>query len=276
MYKITKGGQISFPCSSLITSYSKVLTKWKHPIVSLLVLFVCAVIDITAFISLFLCFNSKDSTPLIVISVLGLFIGFDAIPVYLSLSLREKRAGYKVNTTLMYIGLVCMLVAFTLNFTLRIKAADLVLPGSEDIVTGVIAPNRMANSYSFMLAMVSVLTSFLSFYVGYSCYSPLTADYINHKSNADDMLNKISILNQTMHDLEEENDFQSRLILNNRNFYCMTLEELKAKTLYAAKHVRLNLSEHLGTPEAASALSADDVTQELEAKIDAYLITKKY
>ncbi len=263
----------------LFNTHDEVLKKtykprniFEYPIMSYLVMILCALLDFIMFKQLFGSFL-YDDLAIQYLSIVGLLIAFDFAPIYLGMKLKDKSQGYNVKKIVIIILLASFLIGIILNFILRFEFKDMVLSDLSNYKISFMGDismeetqNPHALTYAWFGAIIPIATSLCSFGVSYVTSNPLQKELRNLEETKlfleKDLLQTDSILK------EYETDSIDTLKSEEEEKYQQTKLLIKMQALEYCDYVRERLKEHIGNPTSSSALSEFDY-ENIITKIEA-------
>ena len=235
---------------------------FERPAVAYIVMFLCAGLDFIMFKQLFGNFL-YDSLFIQYMSILGMLIGFDFVPIYLGMKIREKQQGYNVKTLLIVLLVSAFAIAFVLNVWLRLDMKDLVLPDLSNFVQSFSGKATVENQtsshaliYAIFAACLPLVTSLGSLGVSYATYNPLKDEVLRLQT-------KLNILNtdllQTNSILKEyEADKMDEMFVEDRARYHIARNTICEMAFFYCNYTRQCLKEHIGSPSSTNELSRFD------------------
>jgi len=138
--------------------------KWEHPAAAVLIMAVCGSLDFVIFRSLFASFlNGRVLVQWL--SIMGMLIGFDLVPIYLGMEAKKRKQGLNVMNVSRFLGVTFttpFIIAFALNLCLHIALKDQMFPNNE-----------RALLYALFTSFLPVVTSIVSFSVSFAALNPL-------------------------------------------------------------------------------------------------------
>lgn len=250
-WKMNKNGSLVFAAKKAVNrAHYSPRSLFEHPMIAYLVMIVCAVLDFALFYQLL----SKvlyDSPATMYMTTLGLLIGFDFAPCYLGMQYRRASQGYRVNRILMGVLAASFLLAFSVNFYLRLVMKDVALPdlSKSTSLLGTVSTeetsNPLALSFAVFAAVLPAVTSLCSFGVSYSTSDPLQKD-IEVLDNELEMLEAdLTQTGSVLTEYEADKDYYDRICRDDEARYKECIALACEKAMYYADYVRERIKEHL-------------------------------
>lgn len=248
-------------------------TPMDNSFVPYLIMFFCAVVDTTVFISLFKLI-SYDSPFMLGIQVAGFVFGFDVIPIFLAIQLRRLKQGLTKDAFIMWLALAVVIVAFAMNIILRIMTIDLMFPDLSSVGTNYFGmtttPNASLEIDASAIALtifgigLPMLTSVGSFFVSYLTYNPLKVRKRAEEELLNEKKDEIRRLDALLSEYEADEAFAEHLRQDDEGKYEEMKKMHRALVISYCDYVRQRLKEHLADPTAINALSEETCVAILE------------
>ncbi|MBP3817283.1 MAG: hypothetical protein J6H31_03190 [Butyrivibrio sp.] len=250
-WKMNKNGSLVFSTKAdVIRTHYRPRSLFEHPIIAYLVMIVCAVLDFTLFYQL-LSKALYDDPATMYMTTLGLLIGFDFAPCYLGMQFRKKGQGYRVNKILMGVLATSFILAFAVNFWLRLVMKDVALPdlSTTTSLLGTVNTEKTSNPFALAFAVFAAIlpavTSLCSFGISYSTSDPLGKDIEVLEKELEmlesDLIQTRSVLNE----YEADSDYYERICRDDEARYKECIAFTCEKAMYYADYVRERIKEHL-------------------------------
>ena len=251
VWKMNKNGSIVFSTKEAVNEiHYKPRSFFERPLIAYTVMLVCAVLDFTLFYQL-LSKALYDDPATMYMTTIGLLIGFDFAPCYLGMQFRKSSQGYRVNKVLMGVLAGSFILAFAVNFWLRLEMKDVALPdlSTTTSLLGTVnkeaTSNPLALAFAIFAAVLPAVTSPCSFGISYSTSDPLEKD-IEVLDNELEMLEADLI--QTGSILAEyaaDNEYYDRICRDDEARYKECIAFACEKAMYYADYVRERIKERL-------------------------------
>ena len=243
-----------------------VLQEQDHPVhelekphLSLIIMLICFVSDIISFTNL-LSPVLNDSKILIVVCVLGLIVAVDVAAVVLGFWYKKYTQGYNMNMLVLAVTVIAIFGGFTAYGYLRYKAKDMVLPKNSYAINEMSAKtgeetNPLAGAVAVFMTVLPILTSGVSFGISFMASNPAQKELTKLEKEA--CMLRRSNENYEAQLLEYSQDpYTKEKAVKHEKVLCTNkIKEICEKTKYEVDYSIEMLKEHLGTPEAISALS---------------------
>ena len=238
LYNIDRQGHLMFSRrTELVKNYNKSDSGWEHPIASVAIMVICGILDFVMFKQLFSSFL-YDSTPVLVLSIIAMLVGFDLAPIYAGIILKKRQQ--KINSSILAaagMGLA-FFIAFVANIALRIAVKDMVLPDLSSFTTSAFGEASETNTnsniallYALFASAMPVITSLVSFGVSFHSSNPLKARMQKLQKEQIAIEDDIVKLEAMLMEYEADPEHFSRLLEEDEQKYQNTLEMLHEKTI---------------------------------------------
>ena len=268
LYSISSQGHLIFDGrESRLNAADKSLTIWEYPISSLIILFLCAVLDGVMFYTLFSAFL-YDTAILVMLSTIALLIGFDVAPAVAGVLLKKRSQGINASILMIVLLAVAFLVAFAGNTVLRITYKDLVLPDLSSVSTSVFgaiensttaaAEGNNSLIYALFASMMPLITSLVSFAVSFQSSNPLKTYVRDLKLKINDIENEIEEIDAALIEYDADLEFFERISAEDEEKYQNMLKVIDEKAVFYCNYVRQRIKERLGDPVSTNILSMDN------------------
>lgn len=251
-WKMNKNGSLVFSTKEAVNRihYSP-RSLFEHPLIAYLVMIACAVLDFTLFYQLLSKALYDDPTTKYMTTI-GLLIGFDFAPCYLGMQFRKASQGYRVNKLLMGALASSFVLAFGVNFWLRLVMKDVALPDLSTNTTSLLGTvstdetsNPLALSFAVFAAVLPVVTSLCSFGISFSTSDPLEKDIEVLDKELEmleaDLTQTVSVLSE----YEADSEYYDRICRDDEARYRECMAFTCEKAMYYADYVRERIKEHL-------------------------------
>ncbi len=250
-WKMNKNGSLVFSTKEAVNrTHYKPRSLFERPLMAYLVMLVCAVLDFTLFYQL-LSKALYDDPATMYMTTIGLLIGFDFAPCYLGMQFRKASQGYRVNKILMGVLAASFILAFAVNFWLRLVMKDVALPdlSTTTSLLGTVntetTSNPFALAFAVFAAILPAVTSLCSFGISYSTSDPLGKD-IEVLDNELEMLEADLIqTSSVLTEYEADSDYYDRICRDDEARYKECIAFACEKSMYYADYVRERIKEHL-------------------------------
>lgn len=271
IWKINKNGNIVFHTGSDVRKlHYQPKSLLERPIAAYIVMILCAVLDFTLFYQL-LSKALYDDPMTMYMTTVGLLIGFDFAPCYLGMKLREANQGYKINKILLVALAGSFVLAFAVNFYLRIVMRDLALPDLSTTTSllgttqTVSSSNSLAPAFALFAAILPAVTSLCSFGISYAISNPLRKELETLEKETgmleDDIIQTKSILKE----YETDADYYERIQADDDDRYKECVAKTCEKAMFYADYVRERIKEFLkNDPSGINELSKEQYTHILQ------------
>lgn len=240
-----------------------------NPKVVFLILLICLIVDAVNFFMLFR-LELPDSYIMIGLLCAGCLMAYDAAPYILAIQFSRRNVGLKTNIPLMIFCFALIGICIVINFVLRIQTKDDLIPSETVMLSGEIVEksNPIALTVAVMLALVSVITSFISFYLSYSVNSPkILAEELRacetHKKALDTEITKLKMVLSEL-ELESPEEFVKRMDAEDYRKYKAAQFLVIQNVLCANDSFKHKLMEYLGNPEDYNYIASADNQKLLE------------
>ena len=271
LYCIDRQGNLSFALrADLARRFGRSDSGWESPVVSILIMAACGILDFTMFHQLFSSFL-YDSLAVRTLSIIGMLIGFDLAPIYLGIVLKKRKQGLNAGMVTEIVMIVAFAMAFIANIALRIAVRKLILPDilfSNTFDDGTAISTALHVNFPMVYALFAsalpVVTSFVSFGVSYQSANPLRARVQRLKEEQIRTEDAIAQIEAVLMEYEADSDYLNRLLEEDEQKYRNMLEIIQERTLLYCDYVRERLKEHLGDPTSNNELSKDNRGQLLQ------------
>lgn len=260
-------------------------TPVEHAAIPYIIMALCLVIDGCIFYGLFRML-SYDSFFLKVVSMGGLLLGMDIIPIFAGIYLRRIRQHLTRDRFLLYIALGVAALAAATNIGLRILTIDQLTPDNTDsgysylsdgqeeqeIDNAEIDPAILAST--IFACIVPIITSCGSFVISYATYDPLR---IRSRREEEGILSVTEEKRQAeaiLAEYDATSNFEEALKSDDEQKYKDMLLLHRALAVSYCGYVRQSLIEHLGSATSTNALSretGDAILKRLDAELQAFL-----
>lgn len=265
LYCIDRQGNLNFTLrKELVRRFGRSDSIWENPVVSVLTMVVCGILDFTMFHQIFASFL-YDSLAVRMLSIIGMLIGFDLSPIFLGIVLKKRKQGINAGRVTEVVMIIAFVIAFIANISLRIAVRKLILPDilfSNTFDDGTaIGPALHVNFpmvYALFASALPVVTSFVSFGVSYQSANPLRARAQKLKEEQIRTEDAIAQIEAVLMEYEADSDYLNRLLEEDEQKYRNMLEIIQERTLLYCDYVRERLKEHLGDPTSSNELSKDN------------------
>ena len=236
-------------------------TLWNHPVLLVVIIFLCAAVDFVCFQQLFDSFL-MDARLIRWTAIIGMLLAFDFVPVYLGLNLRKRLQGYNVNKAMLVAMLAVTLLAFGVNVYLRIQFRDLVLPdltASSSSIFGSLSTGTAVSSralpYAIFASAIPLFTSLCSFTISYFMANPLRAEKLALDNEHNELADRIGQIEAILREYDANPDFHGRLTGDDNDRFGAMKQMIKEKRETYRDYVRERIKEHLGEAAANNELS---------------------
>ncbi len=264
LYSIDPQGQLVFSRrKELAADFGKSDSIWEHPAASLIIMGLCALLDLIMFHQLFSSFL-YDSLFVRILSIIAMLIGFDVAPIYLGIVLKKRSQGFRTDRTVQAVLVLAFLAALTANVVLRIAVKDLVLPDYSSASTSVMGSvsneesrNDLALIYAVIVSLFPVITSLVSYAVSFHSSNPLKARIRKLKEEQVGLEDDIVELEAILTEYAGDEDYYERLLHEDMRKYESILAMIREKGYLYCHYVRECIKEHLGDPAATNELSKE-------------------
>lgn len=250
-WKMNKNGSLVFSTKEAVNRiHYKPKSLFERPVIAYLVMLVCAVLDFTLFYQL-LSKALYDDPATMYMTTIGLLIGFDFAPCYLGMQFRKASQGYRVNKILMGVLAASFILAFVVNFWLRLVMKDVALPDLSTTTSlfGTVntetTSNPFALAFAVFAAALPVVTSLCSFGISYSTSNPLGKE-IEVLNNELEMLEADLIqTSSALTEYEADSEYYDRICRDDEARYKECIAFACEKAMYYVDYVRERIKEHL-------------------------------
>lgn len=272
LYRIDNQGHLKFPLRmEILRNFEKSDSGWEHPVVLIIIMTICGLLDFVMFRQLFSSFL-YDSKAVQMLSIIAMLIGFDVAPIYLGIVLKKRQQGLNSDVMAAVLFGFAFIIAFIANIILRIAVKDLVLPDLSLAMTSIMGEtsgadttNNLALTYALFASALPVITSLVSFGVSFHTLNPLRIRVRKLREEQIAIEDNIVEIEALLMEYEEDLDHFKRLLVEDEQKYQNMIEMLHEKTLFYCDYVRERLKEHLGNPTSSNELSKDNRTDLLSA-----------
>lgn len=251
-WKMNKNGSLVFSTKEAVnrTHYSP-RSVFEHPLIAYLVMIVCAVLDFTLFYQLLSKALYDDPTTKYMTTI-GLLIGFDFAPCYLGMQFRKASQGYRVNKLLMGALAASFILAFAVNFWLRLVMKDVALPDlstNTKSLLGTVSTeetsNPLALSFAVFAAVLPAVTSLCSFGISFSTSDPLRKDIEVIDKELEMLEADLTQTGSVLAEYEADSEYYDRICRDDEARYRECMAFTCEKAMYYADYVRERIKEHL-------------------------------
>lgn len=274
LWVIRKDGNLGFTTRSKITRLqARPDTMWNHPVMLVIVIAACALVDLLNFKQVFDAFIF-DSLIARIVGILAFLIAFDFIPIWAGLNLKKKTQGYKVNTTVIKIMMGAFALAFVVNFALRIATREMVLPEGEvfsGVINGDVAMpepqqgNRMlVYVYAVLTSIVPLITSLASGGISFLMSNPLQRERLELEKRKNLLLSDIESVNATLAEYDADGEYYERMLAEDAEKYTAAQQMVERHRQHLKDYVREQLAEHLADPTSTTVLTAKNGSESVD------------
>ena len=264
LYSIDSQGQLIFSRrKELAADFGKSDSIWEHPAASLIIMGLCALLDLIMFHQLFSSFL-YDALFVRILSIIAMLIGFDVAPIYLGIVLKKKSQGFRTDRTVQAVLALAFAAALAANVILRVAVKDLVLPDYSSASTSVLGSvsaetghNDLALVYALIVSVFPVITSLVSYAVSFHSSNPLKARIKKLKEEQVGLEDDIVELEAILTEYEGDGDYYGRLLHEDQRKYESMLAMIREKGCLFCHYVRECIKEHLGDSAATNELSKE-------------------
>ena len=236
---------------------------WEHPVMSFLVMFVCASLDFIMFKQLFASFL-YDKPWIQWVALTGLLIGFDVAPIYLGRSTKKRSQGLGRNKAVAVVMGCAFALAAAAYFSLRIVMKDQVLPNLQEMTTSIfgdvslgIPVNKFALPYALFSGVLPFVTSLVSFGISFDTANPRNQRLMRLECDQHNLEREMDQIQAALAEYRESGNLQERLSREDDAQYQSAKKMIQEQACEYADYVRIKIMEKLKTPAAANALSKD-------------------
>ena len=245
--------------SNVLQVQDQPIHELEKPRLSLIIMLICFVSDIISFTNL-LSPVLNDSKILIVVCVLGLVVAVDVAAVVLGFWYKKFSQGYNMNMLVLAVTVSAIVGGFTAYGYLRYKAKDMVLPKSSYAVNEMSAKteeetNPLAGAVAVFMTILPILTSGVSFAVSFMASNPAQKELTKLEKEARLIRRENENYESQLHEFSQDPYTKEKAIKHEKVLCSNKIKEICERTKYEVDYSIEMLKEHLGTPEAISALS---------------------
>ena len=266
LWVMRRDGNLGFTTRSKVTQLrSRPDTMWNHPVMLILVITACTIVDLLNFKQVFDAFIF-DSLMGRIVGILAFLIAFDFIPIWVGLNLKKKTQGYKVNTVVIKIMMGAFVLAFVVNFALRIATREMVLPEGSifsgaidgEVVVEESEGNQMlVYVYAVLTSIVPLITSLASGGISFLMSNPLYKEMMDLEKQRNLLLSDIESVNATLAEYDADQEYFKRMLKYDAEKYAAAQEMIIRHQQYLKDYVREQLAEHLADPTSTTVLTAN-------------------
>lgn len=271
LWVIRRDGNLGFTTRSKITRLrSRPDTMWNHPLMLIVIIATCGLVDLLNFKQVFDAFIF-DSLIARIVGILAFLIAFDFIPIWAGLNLKKKNQGYKVNTAVIKIMTCAFILAFVVNFALRIATREMVLPEggvfSGEINGDVTTPalqggnHMLVYVYAVLTSIVPLITSLASGGISFLMSNPLHKEMMDIEKRKNLLLSDIESVNATLEEYDADKAFFERMLKDDAEKYAAARIMVTRHQQYLKDYVRERLAEHLADPTSTTVLTANNAPE---------------
>ncbi|MBO4926722.1 MAG: hypothetical protein J5379_00505 [Clostridiales bacterium] len=219
------------------------------PWVAIGLMIVCAIADGMNFYSLFSTL-SNDSALMVIVSCVGLLIGFDVSPILLGSVYKKAEQGYKKEWGIILFCAAATAICFSIYVYTRIAAKDLMLSGEVSTSQmGALETEPQADplalASAICWALLPIATSFVSF--GASCHAanPMRKEKQVLEDNLLILDNAIDRDEAILKELEEDPQDMEQAMREEEELFKVALRRVVEIAREDADYVRERIKEHV-------------------------------
>ena len=265
MWTMRSDGNLDFSTKQTLTKLrSKPDTMWNHPLILVVVIAFCALVDFSNFKQLFDSFLF-DRPIARITGIVAFLIAYDVLPIWIGIDLKKKYQGYKVNQRIINIMMGVFVLAFLANLGLRLVTKDMVLPVASDIFSGTIngevrggdtgGNSSLATMYAIFGTIIPLITSLASGAISYVMANPLYKERMALEKQHNLITSRIQELIATLEEYESNKDYFDRLSSDDNEKYEANKAMIEAHKQYLIDHTHERIEESQGNPTSTNILS---------------------
>lgn len=273
LYSVDPQGNLNFHLRHQLLKYdSKTESIWEHPIASIFIVVLCAVLDFIMFRQIFSRVLYDDIWTQ-ALGVVSLLISFEIAPLYLGILKKRMDCRLNAGKFIAVLLLCAFVVGVICNAALRFATKDLVLPDFSSASISTIGETQVSEGdgylpllFAIFGTLLPIITSFVSFSVSYMSYHPLKQKLKKLRQQQLALEDNINKHEAAEVEYQKYLEYMEKKLAEDEEYYLLTKQLIEKRALLYANYVRHRIKEKLLNPTANNVLS--DNTISILKKID--------